>query len=678
MTIGSPLTDIKGVGPELSKKLATLGLRTVFDVLDYYPRRYDDYSDVQNIDDMAPGAVTIKATIESASGRYVRRGMHITEAVVSDASSSVKVVWFNQPYREAALKRDQEYYISGEFALKAGRLSITNPSAELVSSFPVNTARIIPIYRETKGIKSAQIRKIVSQLVSMIRVLPETLPDWLIAQHDLMSYSQAIEAIHFPMNADHLQLARKRLGFDEVFGLTLAALLNKLELLHEEAIAIDFDRQLAQQFVSSLPFTLTDAQRATTWQVYQDMAKTQPMNRLVEGDVGSGKTVVAAMAAVMAIRAGFQVAMMAPTELLARQHAETLRELLKPLGMDGGVVLLVGGLKPPQKRTAKESIADGSAQFIVGTHALIQESVDMHRLGLVVVDEQHRFGVDQRKSLQAKAGHALHVLNMTATPIPRSLALTLYGELDVSVIATKPAGRKPIKTIISSPNSRKQLYESIENELVAGRQMFVVCPLVSESEVLDASSAEQTFETLRKGPFKHRTVGLLHGKMKPEDKDAVMRQFMNHEIDILVATTVIEVGVNVPNATVMLVENAERFGLAQIHQLRGRVGRSDEQGYCYLMMGDSKPPSRRIRALESSNDGFALAELDLEIRGPGAIYGTMQHGQLDLRIAKLSDVQLIAAARNSAQVFIDNGEDLLQYKALYSRVKKLRAVTNLN
>jgi len=346
--------------------------------------------------------------------------------------------------------------------------------------------------------------------------------------------------------------------------------------------------------------------------------------------------------------------------------------------MAGEVTLLVGGLKPAQKKAAHTRTRSGEVRFIIGTHALIQEKVDMHKLGLVIVDEQHRFGVEQRKALQAKAGHAVHVLNMTATPIPRSLALTLYGELDISVIDTKPAGRKSIRTKIVSPNSRKQLYEQIEQELAAGRQMFVVCPLISESDALPVKSAEEVYEELRKSVFTHRRIGLLHGKMKPEEKDAVMQQFANQELDILVATTVIEVGVNVPNATVMLVENAERFGLAQIHQLRGRVGRSDHQGYCFLMMGDSSPPSRRLRALESSSDGFALAELDLEIRGPGAIYGTMQHGQLDLRIAKLTDTKLIAAARRAAQEFIDREEDLLQYKQLHDRVRKLRAVTNLN
>lgn len=678
MRLESPLTDVKGVGEQLAKKFAGINVTSINDLIDYFPRRYDDYSMVTPIRDMSPGPVTIQAVIKQVKGRYVRRGMHVTEAVASDETGSVKLVWFNQPYRESGTKKDQDYFISGEFALKAGRFSITSPSMELVSSFPVNTARIIPIYRETKGLKSAQIRKVLSKVIPMIRKLPETLPAWVIKEYSLMSRAEAVEMIHFPKSPEHLKTARKRLGFEEVFGLALAALLNKKELLLERAVAIDFNEQLAKDFVSHLPFKLTDDQRKVVWQIYKDMEKTQPMNRLVEGDVGSGKTVVAVMAAMMAMRQGFQVALMAPTELLARQHAESLVEMLTPLGYEHKVGLLVGGLSAGQKREMHARIKAGDVQLMVGTHALIQDKVDMHKLGLVIVDEQHRFGVEQRKALQAKAGHALHVLNMTATPIPRSLALTLYGELDISVIAAKPAGRKPIQTKIVSPNSRAQLYERIENELQAGRQMFVVCPLVSESDLLPVKSAEETFKELQKGAFKKYRIGLLHGKMKPDQKDAVMQQFAKHELDILVATTVIEVGVNVPNATVMLVENAERFGLAQVHQLRGRVGRSEHQGYCYLMMGDSNAPSRRLRALETSSDGFALAELDLEIRGPGAIYGTMQHGQLDLRVAKLTDTKLIAAARNSATKFLDQNDDLVQYKELYDRVQRLRAVTNLN
>ena len=677
MTTDSLVTEIKGIGEAMNEKFKSIGITDVSDLIDYYPRRYDDYSQIQSIDSLEPGAVTIKAKIGQIKGHYVRRGLHITEAVANDGDGSVRLVWFNQPYRAAAIKPETDYFISGQFELSNRLLGILNASMELVSEFPVSTARIVPIYRETKNLKSVQIRRALRDVGPLINKLTETLPSWLIKSHKLMTRSEAIMAIHFPKDADHMALAQKRLGFEEVFELTLASLINKYELLKDQALPIPFKPKLAQEFVSHLPFTLTDAQRKVIWRIYQDLEKPQAMNRLIEGDVGSGKTVVATMAALMALEQGYQVALMAPTELLARQHADTIHRLLTPLGYADQVGLLVGGLKPAQKKQAQERIASGQIRFMIGTHALIQSSVDMHKLGLIIVDEQHRFGVEQRKKLQAKAGHALHVLSMTATPIPRSLALTLYGEMDISIIDTKPAGRKTIITKISSPNSRPALYEKIEKQLIEGRQMFVVTPLIVDSEVLVAASAEKVYKDMKLA-FANRRVGLMHGKLKSDEKNEVMEQFVAGKIDILVSTTVIEVGVDVPNATVMLIENAERFGLAQIHQLRGRVGRSEHQGYCYLMMGDSKAPSRRLLALESSSDGFALAELDLEMRGPGAIYGTMQHGQLDLRVAKLSDIKLIASARESAQSFIDKDEDLLQYSHLAQRVNKLRAVTNLN
>ncbi len=672
------LEELKGVGPAQSKKFAVLGIQNAADLIDYYPRRYDDYSVVSDIVAITPGLVTIRATITQASGRYVRRGMHITEAVAQDATGSIKLVWFNQPYREASLKRGQEYFISGQFELSSQRLSIVSPNVELVSELTLNTARIVPVYRETKGLISRQIRAAVQQLMPLIASIDETLPDWLVKERRLISRAAAIHTMHFPESREDLETARRRLGFEEVFHLSLASLSTKYELMTEQAPVVPFDEALAKSFVSVMPFSLTSAQRKVVWQIYQDMQRPSPMNRLVEGDVGSGKTVVAAMAALMVLRHNHQVALMAPTELLARQHATTLHSLLLPLGYQDRVGLLVGGMTASQKRTARERIASGDMQFMIGTQALIQESVDIRHLELVIIDEQHRFGVDQRKTLQAKAGHMPHVLSLTATPIPRSLALTLYGELDVSVLDVKPPGRSEVITRIASPNSRAQLYEDIDQELNLGRQMFVVCPLITESDVMDAISAETMYEQLKKRDFKHRRVGLLHGRMKPDEKNAVMSAFVRHELDILVSTTVIEVGVDVPNATIMLIEGAERFGLAQIHQLRGRVGRGSHQAYCYLMMSDSKAPSLRLRALESSSDGFKLAELDLELRGPGAIYGTMQHGQLDLRIAKLSDTALISDARQSAQEFIDRGEDLLQYPYLHNRIAQLRSVTNLN
>jgi ATP-dependent DNA helicase RecG len=674
----SPLTTLKGVGDALAQKFAGQGVRTVGALLQYYPRRYEDYSEVTPIKGMHPGMVTIEAEIKQALGRYVRRGMHITEAVASDDTDSVRLVWFNQPYRAAALKPGQKYFISGNYELSRQRFAIMNPSAELVSDFPVNTARIVPVYRETKGLTSKQIRKAVREAIPALRDMPETLPAWLVKEEKLIPYARAVETMHFPESKEALEEARRRLGFEEVFELTLAALLNKYELLQDIALGVPFDEKLAKKFVGHLPFTLTDAQRKVVWQIYQDIQKTHPMNRLVEGDVGSGKTVVAAMAAVMCMAEGYQVALMAPTELLARQHAETIYKLLEPLGWHTHVSLLVGGMKTKEKERAREAIVAGRVSFIIGTHALIQESVDMHKLGLVIIDEQHRFGVEQRKKLMAKAGHMPHLLSLTATPIPRSLALTLYGELDVSILNAKPAGRQPVHTRITSPNSRASLNEEVEAQLKKGRQMFVVCPLITENTESKANSVEKIYEQFRKKDFKSWRVGLLHGKMKPAEKNDIMEQFVRHELDILVSTTVIEVGVDVPNASIMLIEAAERFGLSQIHQLRGRVGRGGHEGFCYLMMSDSKAPPKRLEALERINDGFKLAELDLELRGPGAIYGTMQHGALDLRIAKLSDSHLIAAGRRAAQSFIDRGDDLLQYPQLHQRVLAARAVTNLN
>jgi ATP-dependent DNA helicase RecG len=672
------INELKGVGDEVAKKLAILGIRNVSDLVENFPRRYEDYSNISNVRDLRPGVATVEAKINQVTGRYVRRGLHITEAIATDESGSARLVWFNQPYRAGAIRHNQPYFIAGEYGLRRGRFSILNPSVELVSSFPVNTARIIPVYRETKGLKSATIRKLIREALNSQKGLPEILPKWLVSEQKLISHHAAVKEMHFPSSADSLSRAKKRLGFEEIFQLTLAALLNKYELAHEHALLIPFEEKLAKDFVSKLPFKLTDAQRKVAWQIYLDMAKAYPMNRLVEGDVGSGKTVVAAMAAIMAMEQSFQVAFMAPTEILARQHADTLFNLLGNIGYGDHVGLLIGGMNSNQKNLAHQKIASGEIRLIVGTHALITEKVDMHKLGLIIIDEQHRFGVDQRKKLQAKAGHMPHVLHMTATPIPRSLALTLYGELDISILDEMPLGRQPIVTKLESPNSRKQLYAKIDKELEKGRQMFVVCPLIMDSETSEGESVEEVYKKLSTRDFKHRKVGILHGQLKSKEKDDVMQKFINREYDIMVSTTVIEVGVDVPNASIMLIEGAERFGLAQAHQLRGRVGRGEYQSYCYLMMSDSKAPTTRLRALETTNDGFKLAQLDLEIRGPGAIYGLSQHGSLDLRVANLSDTKLIASARKAAQEFIDKKESLKKYPILEAKVTELRAVTNLN
>lgn len=678
MDVYDSVETISGVGPALAKKLRQAGLSTVADCLAYAPRRYDDFSHVTPIVQLRPGPVSVQAKITSVSGRYVRRGMHVTEAIAQDGTGSVRLVWFNQPYRARVLKQSAHYFISGEFKLARQRFSIMNPAAELVSGFPRNAARIIPVYRESYDLKSNEIRRVISACLPFVRGLPETLPAWLVSEYELMEYAAAVENLHFPASSEELAAARQRYGFEEVFQLALAALLNKRELQKNTALQISFNEQLARSFVSQLPFTLTDDQRKSAWRIFKDMQRTEPMNRLLEGDVGSGKTVVATMAAIMAIEQGYQVALMAPTELLARQHAETVKSLLAPLTDRPAVGLLTGGLKAKDKSSLRKQIETGKVTFIVGTHALITDAVEVKRLGLVIVDEQHRFGVEQRKRLQQKAGHMPHVLHMTATPIPRSLALTLYGELDVSILKHKPSGRKPIETKLVPSKARAQVYREVEQQLQQGRQVFVVCPLIKKSDAVAAQSVNELYESLRTTHFKYWRVGLLHGKLSSQQKETVMNDFAAHKLDILVTTTVIEVGVDVPNASVMLIEGSERFGLAQAHQLRGRVGRSTHQGYCYLLLSDRVEPSRRLRALASSNDGFRLAELDLEIRGPGSIYGTFQHGALDLRVASLSDQTMIENARNAARTCVDSGEDLLQYPYLQQRVQRLRSITNLN
>ncbi len=677
MNIQSPIEDVRGVGPEVAKKLHQLGVRTIADLIQYYPRRYDDYSKVQTVKKLRPGIVTLKAKITHATGRYVRRGMHITEAIATDDTGSTRLIWFNQPYRVTQFKDNEIYFITGDYQLRARRFSILSPSVERVSDFPVNTARIVPIYRETKGLKSTQIRKILREVMPLVDNISEQLPLWLIKKHKLLPFAEALHQVHFPSSSKSFAEAKRRLGFEEVFRLTLAALLNKYELLQAVSITVPFKQDLAKDFVAKLPFALTDDQRKAVWQLYLDMQKTQPANRLIEGDVGSGKTVVATMVALMAIEQGFQVALMAPTEILAKQHAETIHSLMDPMGFGEQVGLLVGSMSTKQKTAAQQAIKNGNMRFIIGTHALIAEKVDMQKLGLVIIDEQHRFGVEERKKLLAKAGHAPHVLMLSATPIPRSIALTLFGDLEISIIRQKPKGRLPIATTLVPPSSRLQIYKKLEHELQTGNQAFIVCPLVNDSAALSAKSATTTYEQLHR-QFPKWRIGLLHGQLKTNDKELIMADFLNHKIDVLVSTTVIEVGVDVPNATIMLIESPERFGLAQLHQLRGRIGRNDQPSHCYVMLSDAAKPSRRLQALAQTNDGFALAELDLALRGPGAMYGTLQHGQLDLTFATLSDTYLITEARKSAQQFIDKGENLLQYKELAAAVSRLRAVTNLN
>lgn len=676
MDLGSSIETIKGVGPETAKKFHKLGVETVYDLLTFWPRRYEDYSQVLPIKEIKPGAITVKARIESIKTKRVRRGMHITEAVIRDESSAIRVVWFNQPYREKYFKTDKEYYFSGLYDFSFNKYVLQNPTVEEAKEFTTNTARIVPVYPQTKGLDSRVIRGALSEVTSMFQELPETLPDFIVKKHQLITFAEAALQLHWPESQEKLSIARERIGFEEVFAYILAGQLNKKQIEDEVALRIEFDQKLAKEYTLALPFELTPAQKQAAWEILQDIDKETPMNRLLEGDVGAGKTAVAAFAAFLAAKQSVQTAIMAPTELLARQHAQTLADLLEKTNISVG--LLTSAVKGKSKQVLKEQLALGEVDIVVGTHALLQETVEFKRLGLIVIDEQHRFGVKQRQKLVDKGIKIPHILSMTATPIPRSLALTVYGDLDISLISQKPSNRLPIQTTIWSPNSRPQLYQIIDDEIKEGRQVFVVCPLIDDSEGSEVKSVNEEVKRLKAGHFKHRTIAVLHGKMKDEEKAEIMTQFAEKKIDILVSTTVIEVGIDVPNASVMLIEGADTFGLAQLHQLRGRVGRSSDQGYCYLIPSTSAKPSKRLRAMESTNNGFKLAEMDLELRGPGAIYGSKQHGALDLKIANITDVNLIKIAKESAIEFIKRKDILANFPELEARVKKSLSLTYLN
>ncbi len=676
MNLSTSLEKVKGVGEKTAEQLAAAGLYTVNDLITFLPRAYEDYSHATQIADISPGKVTVKAKCEKVETRPVRRGMKVTTATLVDDSGKIQAVWFNQPYRAAQLASGAWYFFSGEFEFSYNRYQLTNPSAEKASDMPAESDKIVPIYRAVAGLKTALVRKLLNELRPLITMVPETLPSDVIKHEKLLTYSEALAGMHFPNTHQEADDARERLAFEELFQLLLASQLNKQENAKLEGWKIPFEQQVVKSFVSELPFALTGALRIASWDILQDFEKAIPMNRLLQGDVGAGKTVVAGLAARQAAHSGFQTALMAPTEILANQHAETLNKLLSPFGVRVG--LLTGSVKGKARTALYEAIKTGEVDVVVGTHALIQSSVIFHKLGFVVIDEQHRFGVAQRQELLKKSAKMPHLLAMTATPIPRSLALTVYGELDISILNEKPANRKPIETKIWSPNSRPQLYKLMDAQLQQGRQAYVICNLIDNNPDNELKSVQAEYKRLQGSIFKHRKVGLLHGKLSSADKEAVMSDFANGNLDILVSTTVVEVGVDVPNATVMLIEDGDRFGLAQLHQLRGRVGRSEHQSYCYIMPSDSKAPSQRLKEIEKSNDGFYLAEVDLKLRGPGEIYGRAQHGALNLQVATLGDTKLIARAQAAAKRFVSSGENLLHYTQLARQVETYQRLTTLN
>lgn len=673
------VTTLKGVGKEVERKLTKLGIVSLADLMHYYPRRYEDFSQLTPIGKLKPGAVTVRGKITHlATRRTFRRGFTITEAVIEDDTGAIKAVWFNQPYLGKSLPKATEVFVSGNLEFKSNQYALQNPSVERVSSFTKNTARIIPIYAETDGLSSKQIRSLIEQILPLIKELPDVLPNTVIKEQKLCSSAAALEQIHFPVSGRTLKTAQTRLGFEELFYLILTGLVIKKEIKTENASRVAIDKTQAKEFVDKLPFKLTNAQRKAAWQILQDMQAEHPMNRLLEGDVGSGKTVVATLAASQVINGGYQVALMAPTEILARQHYQTISALLDVNKKRYSVIYLGSSVKKALKSQIYEQLKNGKIDIVVGTHALLQPDVGFKNLGLVVIDEQHRFGVNQRIELKNKAGRLPHLLSMSATPIPRSLALTIYGDLDISILDELPPGRQTIITKVAAERTRADVYAHIDEQIKTGRQVYVICPLIAESDKLGVKSVEAESERLKNSVFRHRRIGVLNGRMKPTEKQAIMDKFAHHEIDILVSTTVVEVGVDIPNATVMLIEGAERFGLASLHQLRGRVGRGQHQSYCYVLTTNERQARERLELLEKYDNGFILAQKDLELRGPGAMYGTRQHGLLDLKIANLADTKLIAQARLAAEGFLETSPDLIQYPQVVKRINKLKNVTTLD
>lgn len=652
----TPVQFLKGVGPELAKQLAKLGITNVGELLGHYPRRYEDRSQIPPISTIRPGQhVTVRGRLAKLDARPVSGNRVLIRALLTDQRSGVFLVWFNQPW----VKRKLEHY-QGEIIayglVKEGQtaLEIHSPEYELLDEDGESEfARITPIYPLSEGVFQWLVRKaMAAALLNYLETIPDPLPDKLLRHYDLKPLRWALSQIHQPTSEANRLDARKRLVFEEFFVLQMALQARRAQAQLELGTAFALPDDLEEQLRAMLPFSPTGAQERVIREIWADMARAEPMNRLMQGDVGSGKTAVAAAAILACVRGGFQAAIMAPTEILAEQHAASFSRFFEEMGIRSA--LLVGKMTAKQKEKLIAQVVGGEIDVAIGTHALIQEGVAFRNLGLAVIDEQHRFGVMQRAALKGKASGNPDVLVMTATPIPRTLTMSIYGDLDLSVIDELPPGRQPIKTHWRFPMDRAKIYGGVRKLIEEGRQAYFVCPMVSENEKMQAQAAEELYLQLTKNYYPDLRVGLLHGQMKARAKEAVMDQFRRHELDILVSTTVIEVGVDVPNASVMVIEDANRFGLSQLHQLRGRVGRGSHQSFCILIADPKNEDAKaRMEIMVATNDGFKIAEEDLKIRGPGEIAGTRQSGNLDFKVADLiQDGKVLEVARQAAMKLI--------------------------
>lgn len=660
---------VKGIGPKKAALLEKLHICTLRDALETYPRDYEDRTVLTRIADLSgDGKYAIRAIVgtEPKTSR-IRKGLTLVKCTVFDESASLAVTWFNNPYAAALVRVGQEYLFYGRVQQNGRAPMLVSPQAEKITEGDEHPGRIVPIYPLTAGLTQRDMARVTEAALDAVPGdWPDPLPAVLRARYDLPDAADALAAIHRPQSADDMRQARRRMVFEELFLLCCG--LQQLKERRRVDSGLVFSSAGLPDYLSVLPFAPTGAQRRAIDEIAVDCASGRPMNRLVQGDVGSGKTVVAAALCALAAQNGYQAAFMAPTEILAAQHAETLTPLLEKLGIT--CTLLTGSMGAAQKRAALAAVESGAAQVVVGTHALIQQGVTFRRLGAVVADEQHRFGVAQRAALAAK-GEAPHVLVMSATPIPRTLALILYGDLDVSVLDELPPGRQPVATYAVGQNMRQRITAFIDKQVADGGQVYVVCPLVEEGE-LELKSAEQHAADLQNA-LPHRRVAVLHGRMKNADKERVMQAFAAKEYDILVATTVIEVGVDVPNANLMVVEDADRFGLSQLHQLRGRVGRGQRQSYCIFFGADKGQTAReRLKILCKTNDGFEVARADLAQRGPGDFFGRRQHGLPALHVADLaSDLALMQQAREEAEQILASDPRLEGYPELRARVRRM-------
>ncbi|MFA6383130.1 MAG: ATP-dependent DNA helicase RecG [Parcubacteria group bacterium] len=679
------LAKIPRVTPKYLGLLEKVGIISVRDFLLYFPFRYDDFSQIVQISEEYIGqTVTIKGIVKKTKlARIFRRKMTITEVVIQDEfNTPLKAIWFNQHFILDTLKEGVLVRLSGKLELKGKFFTMTNPAWEKSSREATNTGILVPVYNETRGLTSKWIRWQLKPLLPLAKQVEDPIPFEIRKRLNLYDIQTALQQIHFPQNPEELLRAQKRFAFEEMFLVQLKTLQVKHAWEKNNSLEILFDEKLIKKFVSVLPFKLTDAQRKSTFEILKDLEKPKPMNRLLNGDVGSGKTVVAAIASLQAISADFQVAIMAPTEVLAKQHFESFCKLFENYQIN--IALLTNSYKLlDDNRVSRTNLLDkietGKIDLVIGTHALIQRDVRFKNLALVIIDEQHRFGVAQRAALQQETMSIKdgvqktipHLLTMTATPIPRTLAIALFGSLELSILDEMPKNRKPIITKIIPSTGRKEIYNFIRKEISDGRQVFVIFPLIEESKALtEIKAATVEHEKLSK-IFPEFNIGLLHGRLKPTEKEKVMQEFKEKELDILVSTSVVEVGIDIPNATVMIIEDADRFGLSQLHQFRGRVGRGEHQSYCFLFTGsDSSKTAGRLTALTESNDGFRIAEKDLALRGPGQFFGTLQSGIPDIAMENLSNIKLIKYSRAEAQNLLSLDPELKKHPATQDALLK--------